>query len=152
MGIQWGNGSCWIRDGFARFAGQYAADDGQWVVHKFGTIKVPVTGKRERFRMTAADRIRFSVDETQPEEFREGTLCEEGIRWDDGTLWRRDVVEAEAGGCPKSEKDDDGMDLEEAFIEKSLGAFIEKSSGVSVVDESESHEETFETTNVGEQN
>lgn len=174
--IRWDNGSVWIRDGFAKFAGCYTMGSEQWVIHKFGTIKLPVTGKRVRFKMSGPNRIRYTVNEND-NEYREGTLSDDGsgIQWMDGTFWNKSSPKAKssqravAGLCPQSTRDqvdDDAMQQNEDNatsrvsstdgsedgavdrMEKALDQTVD--SGVSVVDDSGFHDETLMAGSVGE--
>jgi len=171
--IKWDNGSIWIRDGFARFSGTYTAGNEQWVIHKFGTIKLPVTGKRVRFRMTAPNRIRYVIDDHHCD----GTLSDDGsgIQWDDGNFWTRDHGKEEAGcivectvqqqpenesdavckkkkvGAMTSASNADAAEEEVTVdrLEKALDGSVD--SGASVVDDTQLHPDTLTVRNVGEQ-
>jgi len=90
--IRWNNGSVWIKNGFVRFEGEYKhnSTEQKYIIHKFGTIKLPITGKKVRFQLINPNRIsyQFNRDITH-----KGTLSDDMniIKWDNGSIWEKTV-------------------------------------------------------------
>jgi len=87
--IEWNNGSIWIKNGFSRFAGEYIHNSTQqkYIIDKLGTIKLPITGKKCRFKLVEHDRISYAFN---GDIAYKGTLDHDQniIKWDNGTIWK----------------------------------------------------------------
>jgi len=104
--IEWNNGSVWIKNGFVRFEGEYIDNSSQqkYKINQDGTILLPITGKKCRFKLLEHNRISYVFNK----DLRcNGTLSDDltNIKWDNGSVWKNESnVELEHGQQDKEDE------------------------------------------------